>query len=305
MTVALLLNAFKSVWSGGMSTGGARPGARRVGRMTLAHDVAGDGPAVVLLHSSVCDRRMWDEQRDALAGGGYRVVRPDFRGFGDTPAEAVRAYRDADDVVALLDTLGIGRAALVGASFGGAVAVEIAARHPDRVSALALLCAGLPGREPGPDLMAFDEEEDALVGAGDLDAAVELNVRTWLGPEAGEAARRRVRAMQRHAFAVQLAADAEAMAALPAGTAADVPADVPVDPAAITAPALVVSGGHDLADFRAMSGRLAELIRAARPVVLPWAGHLPSLERPAEVTDLLAGFLRDPAGVTRTSSRER
>lgn len=86
--------------------------------MTLSHDVAGHGPVVVLLHSSVCDRRMWDDQWKALTDAGHRVVRCDFRGFGDTPAEAVHPYRDADDVLALLDTLGVGRAALVGASFG-------------------------------------------------------------------------------------------------------------------------------------------------------------------------------------------
>ncbi|MEU2259620.1 alpha/beta fold hydrolase [Streptomyces sp. NPDC019645] len=258
--------------------------------MTIAHDVAGDGPAVVLLHSSVCDRRMWDEQRDALAGSGYRVVRPDFRGFGGTPAEAVRPYSDADDVLALLDALGIERAALVGASYGGGVAVRIAATRPERVTALALLCSGLPGHEPGHGLLDFDRREDELVAAGDLDAAVELNVATWLGPEAGETVRRRVRAMQRHAFDVQLAADAEAEKAGLEPADGEEPR---IDPGAVTAPALVVSGAHDLDDFRAVSVRLAELIPGARSVELPWAGHLPSLERPAEVTELLRDFLRD------------
>ncbi|MFE0090291.1 alpha/beta fold hydrolase [Streptomyces sp. NPDC058991] len=258
--------------------------------MTIAHDVAGDGPAVVLLHSSVCDRRMWDDQRNALARAGYRVVCPDFRGFGDTPPEALRPYRDADDVLALLDGLGIGRAAFVGASFGGGVAVEIAATRPERVTALALLCAALPGHEPGPGLLAFDEEEDELLDAGDLDAAVELNVATWLGPEAGETVRGRVRAMQRHAFEVQLAADAEAEQAGAEPVDDEEPS---VDPSAITAPSVVVSGRHDLDDFRAMSARLTELITGARAVELPWAGHLPALERPAEVTELLRDFLRD------------
>ncbi|SDL88555.1 alpha/beta fold hydrolase [Streptomyces wuyuanensis] len=263
--------------------------------MTIAHDVAGDGPAVVLLHSSVCDRRMWDEQRDALTGAGYRVVRPDFRGFGGTPAEAVHPYSDEDDVLALLDELGIERAAFVGASYGGGVAVGIAARRPERVTALALLCAALPGHEPGPGLLAFDRKEDELVEAGDLDAAVELNVATWLGPEAGEPVRERVRAMQRHAFDVQLAADAEAERAGLEPVEGD---DPQVDPGAVTAPALVVSGAHDLDDFKAMAARFAELIPGARAVELPWAGHLPSLERPAEVTDLLRDFLRD-SGVLR------
>ncbi|MFD7442344.1 alpha/beta fold hydrolase [Streptomyces sp. NPDC059909] len=258
--------------------------------MTLFHDVAGNGPAVVLLHSSVCDRRMWDAQWQALIDAGHRVVRCDFRGFGETPAEAVRPYRDADDVLALLDALGINGAAFVGASFGGRVAVEIAARRPERVTSLVLLCAGLPGCEPGPALRKFGAREDELIEAGDLAGAVELNVTTWLGPEADEPVRERVRAMQRHAFEVQLAADAAA-----AETAAEPPAPAPaepvIDPTAVEAPTLVVTGGHDLPDFRTMGSRLAALIPGARSTELAWAGHLPSLERPSEVTALLTGFL--------------
>ncbi|MER6994502.1 alpha/beta hydrolase [Streptomyces sp. NPDC000410] len=270
--------------------------------MTLSWDETGDGPAVVLLHSSVCDRRMWDAQFRSLADAGHRVVRCDFRGFGETPAEAVRPYRDADDVIELLDTLGIERAALVGASFGGRVAVEIAARRPERVSALALLCAGLAGYEPGPALRDFDAREDELIEAGDLAGAVELNVNTWLGPEADEAVRERVRLMQRHAFDVQLAADEAAEeAAVAAGETEPEPDDPHIDPAAVEAPTLVVTGAHDVPDFRAMSARLAELVPGARTTELAWAGHLPSLERPAEITALLTDFLRECVPLTADS----
>ena len=62
--------------------------------MTLSHDVAGEGPAVVLLHSGVCDRRMWEPQWRPLVEAGYRVVRCDFRGFGDSPV-ADRPYSEA------------------------------------------------------------------------------------------------------------------------------------------------------------------------------------------------------------------
>ncbi|MFV0128169.1 alpha/beta fold hydrolase [Streptomyces sp. HMX112] len=247
--------------------------------MTLSHDVAGDGPVVVLLHSSVCDRRMWEPQWRALAGSGYRTVRCDFRGYGDTPAPDL-PHRDADDVLDLLDALGAREAALVGASYGGRVALEAAARHSGRVTAVALLCAAVPGHEPSAALRAFDEREEALLEAGDLAGAVELNVTTWLGPAADEAARRRVRDMQRHAFEVQSAA----------------PEVAPVDPgppdlAAVRAPCLAVSGAHDLPDFREAAARLAVQLPDARHVELDWAGHLPGLERPSEVTALLTGFL--------------
>ncbi len=248
--------------------------------MTLLHDVAGDGPAVVLLHSSVCDRRMWDPQWQALVDAGYRVVRPDFRGFGESPV-ADGPYGNADDVFDLLAALGITRAALVGASYGGKVALEMAARRPEMVTALVLLCSAMQGHPASDELQAFDEREDALFEAGDVAGAVELNVGTWLGPEAGDAVREHVRRMQRHAFDVQLAA-AEEFA----------PSRPEVDPTLITAPCLTVSAGHDFADFREIAALLAERIPGARHHELPWAGHLPNLERPDEITELLRQELR-------------
>lgn len=262
--------------------------------MTLVHDLAGQGPAVLLLHSSVCDRRMWDAQWRALADSGHRVIRCDFRGFGDTPA-GTGSHDDADDVLELLDSLGVERTALVGASFGGKVALELAARRPERIGSLLLLCAGQPGRRPGPRLVAFGEREDALIESGDLEGAVELNVSTWLGPDADEATRDLVRKMQRHAFEVQLAAHAEAEK----GGAQDGPAghrepDVP-DLARIEAPCLAVSGAHDVEDFRLIAAGLPGLIPSARHLELPWAGHLPGLERPAETTALITDFLAEHA----------
>ncbi|MCW6008334.1 alpha/beta hydrolase [Micromonospora sp. CPCC 205371] len=246
--------------------------------MTLAHDLVGDGPALLLLHSTVCDRRMWDPQLPALAGAGYRAVRCDLRGYGDSPVPA-EPYSDADDVVELLDTLGIDRVALVAASGGGLVAQEVAARWPSRVSALALLCTAMAGHEPSAALRAFGEREDALLEAGDVEAATELNVDTWLTPDATEATREAVRVMQRHAFAVQLAAPDVA------------PIRAEFDLAAITAPTLLVWGARDLVDFRQIATRLAAELPDARHVELPWAGHLPSLERPAEVNEILLDFL--------------
>ncbi len=173
--------------------------------MTLAHDIAGDGPCVVLLHSSVCDRRMWDPQWGLLVDAGFRVIRPDFRGYGETPPPT-SGYDEARDIRDLLDMLGIESTALVGSSFGGRVAQEFAARWPSRVTRLLLLCPATRLLEPSDDLRSFGAAEDALLEAGDIEGAVGLNVRTWVGPAADESTRELVARMQRHAFEVQLAA---------------------------------------------------------------------------------------------------
>ncbi|MFE9220158.1 alpha/beta fold hydrolase [Streptomyces lavendulae] len=274
--------------------------------MTLSHDAAGSGPALVLLHSGVCDRRMWDPQWEALQAAGYRVVRADLRGFGETPAET-GDYDPVADVWELLDSLGIERAALVGASYGGKLALAAAARHPERVTALALLASGLPGRAPSAELRAWGAREDALLEADDLEGAVALNVETWLGPDATPGTRAAVADMQRHAFRIQLAAEAAAETAEPSVPAANeaeaaaeqIPPTAPTfDLSGIAAPALAISGAHDFADFREIAVALADLLPNARHLDLDWAGHLPSLERPEEVTALLLDFLTG-AGVAK------
>jgi pimeloyl-ACP methyl ester carboxylesterase len=247
--------------------------------MTLSHDEAGSGPAVLLVHSTAADRRMWDPQLPVLLEAGYRVLRCDLSGYGDSPVPD-GPYDDARDVADLLDELGADRTAVIAASGGGRVALEVAARWPYRVTALALLCTALRDHEPSADLRAYGEREEALLEAGDVAGAVELNVDTWLGPAADEATREKLRQMQRHAFEVQLAA-AEEFA----------PVRVPYDLAAITAPALLIAGSHDFADFRDIAVQLAKQLATARLLELPWAGHLPSMERPDAVNPILLDFL--------------
>jgi 3-oxoadipate enol-lactonase len=252
--------------------------------MTLAHDVAGEGPAVLLLHSSVCDRRMWDPQWELLVDAGFRVIRPDFRGFGETPAPT-SAYDEASDIRDLLDANGIERAVVVGSSFGGRAAQEFASRWPSRVTGLLLLCSATRLLTPTEDARAFGAEEDALLDGGDLDGAVALNVRTWVGPAATESTRELVSRMQRHAFEVQSAAP-------------DVAAERDdFDLAAVNAPTLVVSGAHDLDYFARVAEFLFERIAGAEHLELDWAGHLPSLEDPARFNPLLLDFLRSTTSV--------
>ncbi|MEV4089243.1 alpha/beta fold hydrolase [Nonomuraea fuscirosea] len=244
--------------------------------MTIWHAERGTGEPVVLLHSSAADSGMWDPQWEALAGR-FRVIKVDFRGYGHTPYQADGRYNHADDVAKVLAALGVTRAAMVGSSGGGRVALELAA-------------AGLAGRlvllnpivdlEPTPDLRAFWDEEERLLERGQVEAATELNVRTLLGPEADEAARLRLARMQRHAFELQLGADPEPEQF-----------ERELSPPDLDVPALVVTGGHELPYFVATARKLAGDMPRARLLELPWAGHLPSLERPEEINRLLLDYL--------------
>ncbi len=249
----------------------------------MSHDVVGSGPPLMLLHSGVCDRRMWRPQVEALMGA-HQVVAPDLRGFGDTGLEP-GGFSYVDDVVELLDHLGIGQAFVVGSSFGGKIAMQVAAAVPDRLLGLLLLCPGYPGLAQTDTAERFGDKEEELLEAGDIEGAVDLNVVTWLGPDADEATVELVRSMQRRAFDVQIPADA--------WPDPPEPTDADIDLAAITAATLVVSGDLDMDHFRAIAVHLAEQIDIARLVTLPWAGHLPSLERPDEITSLIERFVAE------------
>jgi pimeloyl-ACP methyl ester carboxylesterase len=253
--------------------------------VTLHHEVRGDGPAVLLVHAGIADSRMWAPVAERLVAGGHRVLTCDLRGFGRTPIEP-GVVSNAGDIAALLDELGIEHAAVVGASFGGRVALELALRAPGRVAALALLDAALDEFEPSAELRAFGEAEEAALEREDLDAAVRANVRTWVTRgvrDVDPAVVALVETMQRDAFEAQLGVDAELEEL-----------DPPVARRLheIPAPALVIVGADDVEDFRRIARRLADELPGAGPVVtVEGAAHLPALERPDETARLLLAFL--------------
>ncbi|HEX2102783.1 MAG TPA: alpha/beta hydrolase [Solirubrobacteraceae bacterium] len=258
--------------------------------MRLHHEIRGDGPPVLLVHAGIADSRMWEPLAERLVAAGRRVVAPDLRGFGRSPLPP-ETFSPAADLLELLDDLGIERAPVVGASFGGRVTLELALRAPGRVSAIALLDSVLDEFDPSVELEAFDEAETAAAEAGDLDEATAINVRMWLDRPGRTGvdpqARDLVAAMTRRAFEAQDGVDA-----------AFEELDPPVARrlGEIRCPALVVVGEDDVEDFHRLAARLADELPEAGPVVvIPGAAHLPALERPAEVADVLLPFLRHHA----------
>ena len=240
----------------------------------LDHDVAGAGPPVLLVHAGVADRRMWDGVVATLADT-HRVIAPDLRGFGGSPLVGA-AYSHVDDLLAVLDALDVDRVAVVGASFGGLVSLRLAHAAPDRVVTLVLAAPVVPGWPWSSTMIDFWEAEEAALDAGDIDAAVDLNVRLWAGSD--PTVRERVRTMQRRAFDLQLGRDATERSDF-------------VDPAAITTPTLVVVGTEDLSDFHGISERLVATMPAAKRAVVDGAGHLVAMERPAEFAVLVRDFI--------------
>ncbi|WP_405091381.1 alpha/beta hydrolase [Micromonospora sp. NBC_01392] len=255
---------------------------------TLAYDEAGSGSAVVLLHAGIADRRMWRDQVPALAAR-HRVIVPDLRGYGESelPPEP---FAHHDDVVGLLDALGVERAALVGCSFGGRVAVDTALAHPDRVSALALFGAPLSGHEWSEETEQLWENLVGDVDPEDFGATAAGEVRFWVvGPSRQPAdvdpeLIRFAEEMDRRALAAE-----QALSAIEVGE---------LDPPAVDRlgelrmPVLAAAGADDIPDIRRLADRIAaEAPHGVRLPDIPNAAHLFPLEHPTEVNTALRTFL--------------
>jgi pimeloyl-ACP methyl ester carboxylesterase len=256
---------------------------------TLAYDEAGSGSPVVLLHAGIADRRMWREQVPALAAR-HRVIAVDLRGYGDSELPP-DPFAHHDDVAALLDALELPQAALVGCSFGGAVAIDTALAYPDRVAALALLGTAVSGNEWSEET---NDLWDDLVGDTDPEdfaASAAGEVRFWVvGPnrrpeDVDPELLRFAEEMDRRALAAELALSAVAVAEL------DPPAIGRL--AELRVPVLVTAGAADVPDIRRLADRIAaEVPGAVRLPDVPNAGHLLPLERPDAVNAALLDFLK-------------
>jgi len=250
--------------------------------VVLPHDEAGGGSAVLLLHAGVADRTMWAEHLGPLAEAGHRAVAVDLPGFGEAPLE--EEFRPWSDVIETLDALEIDRAAVVGNSFGGSVAMEVAMSVPDRVTALVLVSARPPWQQPSTELESAWEAEESALERGDIEGAVAAVLDAWTRPDSPQALRERVAAMQRRAFEIQLAGPEPAEVTSPAEADPDGVGELQM-------PVLVVTGESDMVDFRPAPGGFAERLGNATVVVLPGVGHLAPLESPAQFDRLLIEFL--------------
>jgi pimeloyl-ACP methyl ester carboxylesterase len=258
----------------------------------LVADDAGSGPPIVLLHAGVADMTSWDDLVPRLVDAGYRAVRYDGRGFGASVTDDV-AFSNRADVLAVLDALGIGRAALVGNSRGGHIAIDTAIEFPGRIVAVVGVGAGLGGFDHPPtdrERELFDEyERIEAADAPDAEAAAELALRIWVdGP--GQPDGRVPEPIRRHVH------DA-VVASYEPGRDAGQP--IPLDPLAnerldeLRCPALAVVGEYDTSFIHAVGRHIAEAAPDARAVEVPGVAHMVGMEAPDRLAELIVEFL-DP-----------
>jgi 3-oxoadipate enol-lactonase len=235
---------------------------------------------VLLLHAGIADRRMWREQIAALEAAGHRVLAPDLPGFGYAALEPPTV----DYVAFAVDVLD-GPAAVVGCSFGGRVALEVAGSRPDLVSRLVLVAPGLGSIEWSEGSQTGFAEEEAILEQGDLAGAAAQQARMWLAPNASAEVRELTEAMTVRSYDQQLPVEGEVRAVWPEPSAETRLGELDV-------PALLVVGDADRPELVSLAERLVRELPDARLETIAGAGHLPSLERPHELNRLLLDFLQ-------------
>ena len=239
----------------------------------LRVETLGAGPPLLFVHGWTLDRRVWAPQAEAFAQD-YQVVAFDRRGFGDSTAPADLA-REPDDLLRIADRLALERIALVAMSQGARPALAFAIRHPDRVCALALQGAPLPG-DRSEALPAA--EMAALVRTGDLGGMRRL----W-----------RAHPMMRLEGAAANAHLDAIVADYAARDLLDPVGELPLaveDLARIEAPVIAITGGAEPEARRRAADRLAEATRGTR-VDIPGASHLCNLCHADAYNEALAAFL--------------
>jgi pimeloyl-ACP methyl ester carboxylesterase len=252
----------------------------------LAYEIRGAGDPVILLHGGILDARMWDAEMTALEAR-YTAIRYDARGHGEssTPTERFKHY---EDLRALMTTLGLPRASVVGLSGGGRIAVDFALTYPDLVDNLVLVAAGLSSMTmTDPFVVEHNRKLEEAGAAGDLAAAIECVLRMWVdGPrrapeDVDQEVRRLCQELYTHTITHHGLSGFTLMDELRAIERTG----------ELTPRTLTLVGELDASDIHDVADQIDREARDSRKLVVPGVAHMINLERPAEFSRILLDFL--------------
>jgi len=250
--------------------------------ITINYQIDGSdsAPCLVFSNSLATSLAMWDEQAVALKDS-YRVLRYDQRGHGATDVPAGRYTYDTllADALGLLDALAIRKAHFAGLSMGGATALGLAEKHPDRFDRI-IVCDS--PCQSTPQSSQQWEERIAVAQKDGIEALVEPTIARWFPPETVAKnpphlakVRAMIRATPVNGFIGCAAALADHDYASAAGT--------------VKHKVLFLTGDRDAA--AAPMRKLNEKLPGSKFVALEGAGHISNMDRPAEFTKAIRDFL--------------
>ncbi|MGH3170506.1 MAG: alpha/beta fold hydrolase [Trebonia sp.] len=244
-----------------------------------ADDSGGDGPPLVLLHPATGDSRIWDPVLPALTPK-YRVIRYDTRGFGQSPAPAVK-FSLLRDLISVLDHYGLDRVPVVGCSQGGGSALGLILDQPERVPAIVLLCTGVPGFEypesASEESEELDDKWDRAVAGSDVNALVSVMERAWRIQANGPGALEQLRSAAR--------------AVIANGSLQEEDPAVFDRLGAITVPVAVLVGDADYPPTIEANKQVAARIPGCEFTLVPGMDHLPPLREPGLIAAAIMSTL--------------
>ena len=259
--------------------------ARRVSvdGVELAVDVRGEGAPILFVHGFPFDRTMWRHQVAALSR--WKRIAPDLRGAGDSgqPEGGYSMARYADDLIGVLDALGVRRTVVCGLSMGGYIIFELLRRYRDRVTAVVLCdtraeADSADGRKNRDELIALAKDPGPAAVAERLLPRLIGRVTLAEQPEVVK----HYREMAARISSAGMIGALRAMRDRPDSTS---------DLGQINVPALIVVGGEDQVTPPSVARELSKAIPGAELATIPAAGHLAPLEQPLATSRAIADFL--------------
>lgn len=268
-------------------------GFAEVNGTRLYYEVAGEGYPLVLMHGGIMDSAMWDDQFETFAQH-YRVIRYDLRGFGQSNLPGAETFSMRGDLRALLEFLGVEKANVLAISMAGSIAIDFTLDYPDMVNALILVAPGVNGFDydavQREDVKAMFQEIEAAFERGEIERAVELEIRAWVdGP--GRAPEQVDPVVRKRVYDMDLRNSLRT-------EEIEWPATQKLEPPAIErlseirVPTLLIVGDGDVREQIIVVDTLATQIPGAQKAVMHGVAHVPNMERPAEFNQLVLDFLK-------------
>jgi len=254
----------------------------RTGSFETEYITAGSGPWVVLAHCLGGSLAVWKHQMDPLARA-FHVMAYDARGHGvsGNPGSSYEVTDLADDLVRLMDEIGIERASVVGLSMGGMMAQWLAARHPDRLDKLVL--AGTTSHYEGEGVTMWQQRAAAATSQG-LEPLADATMERWFTAPFRQQHAEQIATIR----AIFTGNDAEGYA-----LAAEALSRFDVRPqlSRVSAPTLVISGDQDQACPPQLGREIAGNVRNGRFELVTSAAHISNVEQPERFNQLVLDFL--------------
>lgn len=268
--------------------GDLKTGFLVVGNAKIYYEEKGDGVPVIMIHGGFIDRRMWDSQFDYFSKD-YRVIRYDVRNHGLTTSGA-DVFTNYDDLNAIMDTLKINKAVVMGLSMGGLIAIDFALAHPEKVIALIPVSTGISGFDKKDDgWKEFDRNINIEFGKNSVDGAVDCMLKAWTdGPyrtpgQVDKKVREKVSMMLKSTF------DKPDTMRAPGKLNPSANGRLPE----IKAPVLTVYGNLDMQGIINIAGRIENEIKGSGKVMIKDAAHMVNMEYPDEFNKITEKFLSE------------